>query len=171
MASIPFEKLNINRFWEKTPTPLKYILIFTILISTSYFIVSKRIDDSRFKEIDTMKRGIVATYELIDNFEEFRKEQDTYNKEVLNYLKNLHALVEDLNATTNRKFDILMNSGNKNTGDIIEKIQILNESFERVSKVYEGNIQTPNLDDNKVKKDYNIKIEVTRQVTRKDSIK
>jgi hypothetical protein len=58
-------------------------------------------------EIEQMKVGITATYQLIDNFEDFRSEQDLYNKEVLKYLNNLHALVEDLNATTNRKLDMI----------------------------------------------------------------
>jgi aspartokinase len=109
-------------------------------------------DDNHLKEIDQMKIGISATYELIDNFEEFRREQDTYNKEVLIYLDNLHALVEDLNATTNRKLDMILSAGGQNSEAIIEKILLLNESFERLSKAYQPNIEKPNLDDNKAKK-------------------
>lgn len=152
MASIPLDKFNLNRFWEKTPTALKYILTFAIFLVVSYFLFSKRMDDNHLKEIDQMKIGISATYELIDNFEEFRREQDTYNKEVLRYLDNLHALVEDLNATTNRKLDMILSAGGKNSEDIIEKILLLNESFERLSKAYQPNIEKPNLDDNKAKK-------------------
>jgi len=152
MGAIPLDKFNLNRFWEKTPTPLKYILVIAILLATSYFIFSKKMDDNHVAEIETMKTGIVATYELIDNFEEFRQEQDEYNKEVLDYLQNLHTLVEELNETTNRKFDMILNSGNQNADQIIEKIMLLNESFEKLSKAYEENIEEPNLDDNKVKK-------------------
>ena len=115
-------------------------------------------DNNHIDEINQMKRGIVATYELIDNFEEFRMEQDQYNKEILDYLNNLHALVEDLNSTTNRKLDMILSSGSQNTGDIIDKILLLNESFERLSKAYQPNIEKPNLQDNKAKRDYNIQI-------------
>ncbi|NMC60445.1 MAG: hypothetical protein GYA51_13830 [Candidatus Methanofastidiosa archaeon] len=146
MASIPLEKFNLNRFWEKTPLVLKYVLVFAVLLATMYFVVSKRMDDNHVKEIEQMKIGINATYELIDNFEDFRRDQDAYNKEVLTYLKNLHALVEELNQTTNRKFDMILKSGNKNADDIIEKIMLLNESFEKISKAYNGSITTPTID-------------------------
>jgi hypothetical protein len=162
--NIPLDKFNINRFWEKTPTALKYILVFAIFIVVSYFLFSKRMDDNHAREIDQMKIGIVATYELIDNFEEFRREQDSYNKEVIEYLNNLHTLVEDLNATTNRKLDMILNSGNSNSDDIIDKILLLNESFERLSKAYQKNLERPNLDDNKARREYNLHaIPVDRQ--------
>ena len=154
MATVPLEKFNLNRFWEKTPTALKYVLIFAIFLITAYFLFSKRMDDSHLREIEHMKVGITATYELIDNFEEFRREQDTYNQEILEYLNNLHALVEDLNATTNRKLDMILSAGGQNSQDIIDKILLLNESFERLSKAYQSNIENPNLDDNKVKRNY-----------------
>ena len=154
MASIPLDKFNLNRFWEKTPTSLKYVLVFAIFLVVSYFLFSKRMDDNHIKEIAQMKVGISATYELIDNFEEFRREQDTYNKEVLEYLNNLHALVEDLNANTNRKLDMILSAGGQNSKDIIDKILLLNESFERLSRAYQPNIERPNLDDNKAKKNY-----------------
>ncbi len=150
---IPLDSFSINRFWERTPTPLKYILVFAIFIATSYFIFSKKMTDTHISELSTMKQGIVATYQLIDNFEDFRKEQDAYNKEVISYLENLHVLVEELNSSTNRKFDMILKSGSKNTGDIVEKILLLNESFEKISKVYQEDIEAPDLN----KREYNIK--------------
>jgi len=159
MGAIPLDKFNLNRFWEKTPTPLKYILIFAILLATSYFIFSKKMDDNHLTELDSMKRGIAATYELIDNFEEFRKEQDDYNKEVLNYLYDLHDLVDELNSSTNRKLDMILNSGSANTDEIIEKILLLNESFDKLSNIYKEDLESPNLEDNKApKKDYQYEI-------------
>ena len=136
-------KFNVNDFWSKTPTPLKYILIFVIFIATAYFIFSKKMDESKVKELSQMKIGISATYKLIDNFEQFRKEQDEYNKEVITYLKNLHALVEDLNESTNRKFDMILKSGHNNADQIIDKITLLNESFSKISKIYQESIKEP----------------------------
>lgn len=158
MGIIQLDKFNLNQFWEKTPTTLKYILVFALFIVVSYFLFSKRMDDNHIAEIDQMKRGITATYELIDNFDEFRMEQDRYNREILDYLHNLHTLVEDLNTTTNRKLDMILSSGDENSEHIIDKILLLNESFERLSKAYQSNIERPNLDDNKAKRDYNIEI-------------
>ncbi len=154
MGLIQFEKVNLTVFWEKTPTALKYILVFAIFIVVSYFLFSKRMDNNQVREIETMKYGITATYELIDNFDEFRLEQDLYNKEILEYLNNLHALVEDLNATTNRKLDMILNSEDQNSEQIIEKILLLNESFEKLSKAYSKDIERPNLDDNKIRSTY-----------------
>lgn len=161
MRIIPLDRFNLNRFWERTPTTLKYILVFAIFIIVSYFLISKKMDDNHVKELGQMKTGISATYDLIDNFEEFRMEQDGYNKEILEYLNNLHALVEDLNATTNRKLDMILNSGDQNSDQIIEKILLLNESFERLSKAYSRDVERPNLDDNKVNKPREYLLEVT----------
>ena len=174
MATIPLEKFNINRFWEKTPTALKYILIFALFIIVSYFLFSKRMDDNSIKQIDQMKTGIAATYQLIDNFEDFRKEQDRYNKEVLDYLHNLHSLVEDLNSNTNRKLDMILAVGGKSANQeiVIEKILLLNESFERLSKAYQSNLEKPNLDDVKVKKDYSIQAtQINADATKADTAK
>lgn len=150
MLQVSFEKFNLNRFWEKTPVTLKYVLVFAVLITTLYFLFSKRIDESRAQELEAMKSGITATYELIDNFENFKREQDEYNKEVIMYLKNLHSLVEELNSTTNRKFDMILKSSDKNTDEIIERIMLLNESFEKISKIYNESLKTPNLEESKV---------------------
>lgn len=143
MPTIPLEKFNINRFWEKTPTVLKYILVFAIFIVVSYFLFSKRMDDNHVNEIETMKVGIKATYELIENFDNFRLEQDKYNQEILEYLNNLHTLVEELNENTNRKLDMILNSGDANADQIIEKIMLLNESYEKLLKAYSTDVKTP----------------------------
>ena len=135
--NISLEKFSLNKFWERTPTVLKYILIVAIFIVTFYFFFSKRIDNYHLSEIDSMKKGIDATYELIDNFETFRQEQGQYNKEVLTYLQNLHSLVNELNISTNRKLDMILKSGNKNASDLVEKLTLLNESFEKLSNAYQ----------------------------------
>lgn len=156
MDTIPMDKLNINRFWEKTPTVLKYVLVFAIFIVVFYFLVSKRLEMNYTGEIDQMKIGINATYDLIDNFDNFKKDQDIYNKEVIKYLHNMHALINDLNNTTNRKLDMILTSGAKSSKQdvLIEKILLLNESFDKISMVYQTNIERPNLEGIKIKKIY-----------------
>jgi hypothetical protein len=145
MAIIQFDKFNLNAFWDNTPTPLKYILIFSIFIVVSYFTFSQKMEDHHAREIKTIKSSIEATYTLIDNFESFRFEQDRYNREILVYLNNLHTLVEDLNATTNRKLDMILTAGSQNSEHIIEKILLLNESFERLSRAYQPNLESPDI--------------------------
>lgn len=170
MGFITLEKFSINKFWVETPTPLKYILIFAILLVTSYFILSKKMDDNNVRELTSMKIGITATYELINNFEDFRKEQDSYNKDVIAYLYDLHDLVNELNITTNRKLDMILSSGNQNADQIIEKILLLNESFDKLSKIYKGNLEIPNLEDNEVsKKDYHFQ-SIIKPFEKKDTV-
>lgn len=141
MINLSLDKFNLNRFWEKTPTPLKYILVFVMFLTVSYFLISKNVEDASIKELDQMKVGIEATYALIDNFEKFKEDQMAYNEEILKYIHDLHDLVQELNENTNRKLDIILNSGNSNTQDIIEKLMLLNESFDKLSKVYQQNIE------------------------------
>jgi hypothetical protein len=45
---------------------------------------------------------------------------------------------------------MILSSGSQNTDQIIEKILLLNESFDKLSKIYRGDIEIPNLEDNKV---------------------
>lgn len=149
MINVSLDKLNLNRFWEKTPTPLKYILVFVLFLTVSYFLISKNVEDASVQELETMKSGIKATYELVDNFEKFKQEQTVYNEQILAYIHDLHTLVQELNENTNRKLDIILSSGDVNAKDILEKIQLLNETFEKLSKVYENNVNrvdVPNSD-------------------------
>lgn len=136
MSFIPLERFNLNSFWEKTPTPLKYILVFAILVSISYFIFSKKVYDTQVLELTKMEQGIELTYNLINNFEVFKVEQAQYNKEVINQLNNLHVLIRELNTSVNRKIDMILNSGDQNVELILERIMILNESFEKLSGAY-----------------------------------
>jgi tRNA nucleotidyltransferase/poly(A) polymerase len=140
MINVSLDKLNLNKFWEKTPTPLKYILVFVIFLTVSYFLISKNVEDASVKELESMQAGIKATYELVDNFEKFKEEQTAYNEQILDYIHDLHTLVQELNTNTNRKLDMILSSGNVNAKDILEKIQLLNETFEKLSKVYQNNL-------------------------------
>ena len=136
MALVPVDKFNINKFWEKTPTALKYLLIIAMIVAGSYYLFSKTISVGQIKELNKIEESINTTYNLINQFQEFERSQYAYNTQTLTYLKNIYTLVEELNDNTNRKFDILLQSGGKNTDQIIEKIQMLNESFQKLSKAY-----------------------------------
>lgn len=160
MINLSLEKFNLNRFWEKTPTPLKYILIFVLFLTVSYFLISKNVEDASIRELDQMKDGIQATYALIDNFEKFKADQMAYNEEILKYIHDLHSLVKELNENTNKKLDIIINSGNSNSEDIVEKIILLNESFEKLSKVYQENIDDKVPSSEKIKSHKNLYLDI-----------
>ena len=136
MALIQFEKFNINNFWEKTPTVLKYILVISLIIVGSYFLFSKKVTKGQVAELAKIEQSIETTYDLMNRFDEFRTAQYIYNAEILDYLTNIYKLVEELNENTNRKFDLILAQGGANTDEILEKLQMLNESYEKLTKAY-----------------------------------
>lgn len=136
MAFFGIEKFNLNDFWEQTPTKLKYMLIVAIFTIAIYFLFSRTISNAQIKELDQIEQTIETTYDLIERFEEFRSDQYVYNAQILLYLDNLYKLIEELNQNINRKFEILLLSGGSNTTDIIDKLMLLNESFEKLQEAY-----------------------------------
>ena len=136
MGVVQIEKFNLNNFYEKTPKPLKYILVISLIIVGSYFLFSRKVSTGQIKELAKIEQSIETTYDLINRFDEFKTAQYIYNTEVLSYLKSLYTLVEELNENTNRKFDLLLAAGGENTEDIIQRLVLLNESFEKLQRAY-----------------------------------
>lgn len=144
---------NINKFWERTPTPLKYLLVIAIIVVCSYFLVSKKIDNSQVKELDKIEKGIDATYELADRFYKYQITQNQFNDEILKDVENVYDLVQELNTNVNTKFNYIIKSSGKYNEDLIDKLNILNQSFERLSKAYEPiKSYEPNIQVKKVEK-------------------
>jgi len=134
---IPIKNVDVNRFWDRTPTPLKYLLIVAIIIATTYFVFMKKVYIGQTEQISQLVDNAKVTYELVDNFEKFKQTQDDYNEEFSIYLNNLYNLVQELNETTNKQFSILLGSGSNNKDEIIKTINLINESFVKLSKVYQ----------------------------------
>lgn len=128
---------NINKFWDRTPTPLKYLLVIALIIVCSYFLISKKIDHSQIKELDKIENGINATYDLMDRFSQYQVTQNSFNDEILKNVENVYDLVQELNMNVNTKFNYIIKSSGKYNEDLIDKLQLLNQSFERLSKAYE----------------------------------
>lgn len=137
MSRLEFEKFNINQFWETSPTTLKYIIVISLIVVGSYFLYAKKANEVSQKQISKIEESISTTYTLINRFDDFKEAQFIYNDEILNNLNNIYILVEELNENTNKKFDILLKAGGKNTDEIIDKITLLNETFEKLQKAYE----------------------------------
>ena len=141
MPTIPIQPLNVNKFWEKTPTPLKYLLIVAIIVACSYFLFSRKLDTAQIKELGRIEHGIDVTYELVDKFETYQSNQMQYNDEVKKDIANLYTLVTELNDNVNNKFDVIMKNYGKNNQNLIDQMVLLNESFIKVTKAYQPTAQ------------------------------
>jgi membrane-associated HD superfamily phosphohydrolase len=136
MGLIPIDKFNLNQFYEKTPLPLKYVIVISTIVLSSYFLFSRKVSKNQVEEITKIEQTIKSTNSLIDKFETFQEKQYEYNEDVLEYLGDVYILVEELNENTNKKFNILLKAGGSNTNNILDQITLLNESFEKLQKAY-----------------------------------
>ena len=143
MSVINVATFNINTFWEKTPTPLKYILLIALIVGGSYFLISKRLDSTTMQQLEKMEQSIEVTYQLVDKFESFQRFQNEYNNQIIKDIRNIYMLVTELNININRKIDYLVSSSGTYNKDLIDKLELLNESFERLSKAYQPEKKEP----------------------------
>ena len=152
MATIETKPFDINNFWETTPTKLKYFIIIALVVAGSYFLFSKSMTITQIKQIDKIEQSINTTYSLINQFQEFEKTQYAYNTQTLTYLNNIYSLVEELNDNTNRKFDMILKGQGSGTNQIIDKITLLNESFEKLHKAYspKEELKVPEIPETKI---------------------
>jgi len=128
--------LDLNKFWDKTPTVLKYVLLICVIVAGSYFLFSRKIDTSQLKELDKIQQGIEVTYQLVDKFESFQRFQNEYNDEIIKDVRNIYILITELNSNINSKFNYLIENSGEENKDLLDKLDILNESFERLSNAY-----------------------------------
>jgi hypothetical protein len=136
MPIIQFEKFNFNQFYDKTPKPLKYFLVIALILVGSYYLYATKIDKSDERQLAKIEESISTTYTLIGKIDDFRKAQYVFNEQILDYLEDIYTLVEELNENTNQKFDLLLKAGGANTEEIIERLTMLNSSFEKLQKAY-----------------------------------
>lgn len=128
------ENFSINRFWEKTPTPLKYILLLTIIIASSYFLVTRKINNN---EINKIEKGTDNMYEFIRSFEQYQVNQNAFNEHAISNIKNIYSLLNELNNNENLKIDYVIQSSNiKSDKNLIDKINLLNKSSEQLLEAY-----------------------------------
>jgi len=139
MAIVQVEKFNLNNFYEKTPRPLKYILVISLIIVGSYFLFSKKVTTGQVEQLAKIEQSIETTYGLIDRFDEFRTAQYVYNAEILDYLTDIYKLVEELNENTNKKLDLILSQDGANTDQILAQLTLLNETYEKLREAYTPN--------------------------------
>lgn len=134
MASVQFEKFNINKFWKDTPTVLKYILSITIIIVGSYFLLSKKVSTSQIDKLVKVEQSIENTYILMERFDNYRLTQYTYNIEHINALDKIYGLIENLNYTTNDRIDAAIATGKYDIDKLVEHMIVLNQTIENMQK-------------------------------------
>jgi len=132
MGVISTKPIDINRFWEKTPTTLKFVLLMAIIVACSYFLVSRKVDNSQVKELTKIEQGIDVTYDLVKRFELYQT-----NEQTLTDVKNIYVLVQELNSNMNSKLDFMIKNSGKYNQDLVDKLILLNQSFEKLSKAYQ----------------------------------
>lgn len=136
MPIFSIKEFDLNKFWDRTPTPLKYLFFIAIIVAGSYFLFSRKVDTSQIKELNKIEQGIEVTYQLVERFEAFQTFQTKYNEQVIKDIKNIYLLVKELNDNVNAKFNYLIKNSGKYNQDLIDKMNLLNESFEKLSKAY-----------------------------------
>lgn len=140
IVNVNTKPFDINKFWDKTPTPLKYLLLIAIIVASSYFLFARKVDTGQINQLEKIEQGIEVTYQLVDKFEAFTAFQTQYNDQIIADVKNIYNLVNELNDNVNRKFDYLINSSGKYNQDLLDKMDLLNESFSKLSNAYKPEI-------------------------------
>lgn len=141
MINVQFEKFNLNEVWNNSPTSLKYILVFCIFFIFGYFVWNNHNTKKDMSSVAKIEQSIEITYTLINRFDEFKTSQNIYNDEILDKLRDIYYLVENLNQNANKKLDLIIEEGGKNTDEIINQILILNKSLENLNNSYSKNKQ------------------------------
>jgi hypothetical protein len=134
--SIQIGKFSINKFWSDTPILLKYVLIISIVLGVTYFFVKEKYYNSQLDELKRTGQGITVTYQLVQRLEDYKTTQDNYNKEFSKGLKDVYSLITELKDNTDSKFSLILTSNSKNKDLIVDKLEMLNKSFDKISNAY-----------------------------------
>lgn len=148
MTPITTKPIDVNRFWEKTPTFLKYLVTISIIIVASYILASKKIDNYKVQNINKVDDSIKLTYEIIRKFELYEMTQVEYHKKMAENISNLHCLIKELNTSVDKRIAYILKDSKLQNKNLEEKIKILNNSFEDLLKAYEPILSSYNENSN-----------------------
>lgn len=131
---IKTKDIDVNRFWETTPTALKYLFLIAVIIVGLYFLFSRKIDNSQVKELDKIEQNIEVTYHLVEKFQSFQSSQLIFNEQVKNDMSRIYTLVYNLNSNVNTQFDYVIKSLGKNNSMLNETNILLKQNSEMLIK-------------------------------------
>jgi hypothetical protein len=137
--NINTKPIDLNKFWATTPIFLKYLIFAAFVSITSYLLLIRKNDSIQLKELEKIEQKIETTFTVIEKFEEFQNLQIQYNELSDENIENLYHLILELNDNNNTKLNyIIINS--KYDKNIIDKINILDKSFDKLCNAYEPKI-------------------------------
>lgn len=137
ILNINTKPVDLNKVWDKTPTPLKYLFFGAVMMVSSYLLLIRKNDTIQLKELEKIEQSVETAFQFIDKFEDFQNLQLQYNEENNKNIENLHTLVLELNENVNTKFNYILISKGKYDQNLIDKMNLLDESFDKLSKIYE----------------------------------
>jgi len=137
MGFIQINDMGLDKFWKETPTILKYVFTFTIIIVGCYFFFSRKIYNNQDKELQQLQIETNVTYQLMEKFDDYRAKQYIYNQINNDNINILYFLIDELSQNDKRKFNIFLNINNSNKALIIDKIEDLNLSYTKMLNNYQ----------------------------------
>ena len=116
---------KINKAFDK----FKYTILLVLVLF--YYLITNVYYTQPMDEIKLMHYKIDATYDLIDNLDNFRKVQMDYNQEIIYYLININKLLlefeqDSLKQPTKEQINTLVKIQNK-LNNFLDKNNVENE--------------------------------------------
>jgi len=140
--TLPFD---LNRFWEKTPVPLKYFLLAAVIFVASYILFYRTGTIVQINKIQNIQTAIDNVYIIVDNIEKFQIYQMDFNKAIVRDINNLYAIVDEINYNTNEKIGYVIKHQDEGDDQLILKINLLDLSFSKLMKAYLSNTTYPEI--------------------------
>ena len=137
--------VDLNRFWEKTPTALKFFLLIAVIFVASYLLFSRTGATMETNKLTNIQRSIDRVYLVFENFQKFQTYQLEFNKSVAKDIDNLYKLIDELNYTTDEKIKYVINHHDQTDTQLILKIDMLNVSLGKLIEAYMNSATYPTL--------------------------
>lgn len=140
MALIDGAKIDINKFWAKTPTPLKYILLISLIIFLGYAGYSRLSYQNELDQIKEIKQNIQTTYQIVNDFGKYKEQQIEFNNNVVTDIHNIKKVIVEMNYIIDQKNQLLADEKHKNNKNIKEQIALLNHYLDKLTAAYNSQI-------------------------------
>jgi len=135
---------DVIKIWNQIPSFLRYLLLVAIIVGCSYLLFSRRVTFKEIQQLQKNDTALMAPYTLVNKFEKWQQIQLEINDKNLKNIDNIYTLINELNENVNKKFDyVLKDSRLRTNNDLKEKIDLLNDSYEKLLKAYAKDTTNP----------------------------
>lgn len=128
--------LDLNKIWDKTPVPLKYLVIGAIMMLSSYMLLIRKNEAVQLKELQRIEEHIETTFKIIEKVEDFQTAQLEYNETNNVNIENLYTLILELNDNVNTKFNYIILTNGKYDKNTADKFDLINSTFNKLIDAY-----------------------------------